>query len=708
MNRSGDQWICGRRCRRRRSRLARALTAWFWPLWVYGISVADAVYGTEQQWSRPPPVSRSTVGPLIGKTGADSCEFVTATPVPVGPTGTPLSVTINGDNANASGPDCAAQAPDPLWWEAFSLDKCGRVMISFCGTAPAQLPSYAILFDECPCGERIRADDSGRFDDTCADGNTWMVFDALPAGTYYLPIYSDEGVLINERGPYTITISASGCLGVCCNPQDGTCDEGIAEEVCSGPFDVWSPIGNCCEAECLPPGQEFAAGNVQWLSRVALDAFSAVAHDEHVANDVWGYVSPSGREYAILGLSQGTGFVDITDPFDPVVLTTVPHAFSIWADMAVFDEFAYSVNETGGGMQIIDLREIDDGVVSLLGSMASSGVGTAHNVYVNRESGYAYLCGANVGSGGLLAVDLAEPANPVLVGAWTRQRVHDTFVISYTDGPNAGREIAFNFCGQAGLRVVDVTDKDDMHQIGTGLYPNLSFAHQGWIDGSRNYLFLGDELDELQAPGVSTSTTYVFDVSTLIFPTVVTSYTNGVCAIDHNLMVRGGTIYAANYTSGLRVYDAVDPLAIQEVGFFDTHPEGNEFSFDGAWGVFADFPSGVVLVSDVQRGLFVLNFDCNGNGVVDAQDIASKLSVDCNVNGLPDECEYLKPGDLDLNRVLNADDEAVLTTCLGGPTSGNGVGSSNYVAPCCIHSDGDADGDVDLKDLQILWSTFVR
>jgi len=637
--------------------------------------------------------------------GADACDLATVTPVPVGPTGAPLSVTVYGDNTNASGPDCSLQEPDPLWWEAFSLASCGRVLISLCGTTPPQIPSYAILFDRCPCGERIRADAAGRYDDICADGNLWMEFNALPAGTYYLPVFSDEGVLANGRGPYAITISASACLGACCHVQAGTCEEGVSEEACAGPLDAWSPVERCCEAECRRSGQAFAARGVQLLSRVPLAIFPGNAQS---ANDVWGYVSPSGRAYALIGLSVGTGIVDVTDPFHPVVVTTVPHAVSIWTDMAVFDEFAYSVNESGDGMQIIDLRGIDDGIVSLVGSLRDAGVRTAHNVYVNEDSGFAYLCGSNVASGGLLAVDVSDPSNPRAVGAWTDFYVHDTQVVTYTEGLNAGREIAFNFCGQSGIRVVDVTDKNDMHTIGTGLYPGLTFAHQGWMDESRNYLFVDDELDELQVPDVTTSTTYVLDVSALVFPTFVTSFTNGVCSIDHNLMLRGGTIYAANYTSGLRVFDALDPLALSEVGFFDTHPEGNETDFKGAWGVFAGLPSGVVLVSDIERGLFVVNYDCNRNGVVDTEDIAAERSADCNDNGLPDECEYLKPADLDLNRLLNADDEAVFTRCLGGPALSEGLRSSTFVEPCCIHADRDADGDVDLHDLQLLRTAFHR
>ena len=78
---------------------------------------------------------------------------------------------------------------------------------------------------------------------------------------------------------------------------------------------------------------------------------------------------------------------------------------------------------------------------------------------------------------------------------------------------------------------------------------------------------------------------------------------------------------------------------MSEVAYFDTHPESNQLNTQGAWGVYAELPSGIVLLSDRQRGLFVFNYDCNGNGIDDTIDIAAKTSEDINDNGLPDECE---------------------------------------------------------------------
>jgi choice-of-anchor B domain-containing protein len=638
-------------------------------------------------------------------TGGDDCTTAVETPVPVGDLGQPETVVIFGDNTDASGPDCPIQAPDPLWWEAFTIDRCARVTISLCGTTPTQRPSYVILFDECPCGTRLRPIAAARGAPVCDDENVWMVFSALPAGTYYYPIYSDEDVLLNDRGPYVLNISAEACLGACCNPLTETCVENALEDTCVGPFDEWNPGRSCCEAECRMPGEEYASHNVNLLGHVPLDAFSSKPPS---ANDIWGYTSPIGREYAILGLNGATAFIDITDPFNPLVLDEIPDAPSTWSDLAVYQEYAYNVNEGGGGVQVFDLTQIDDGIVTLANTITSSGIQTAHNIFVNPDSGFAYLCGSNLGAGGLIALDLSNPAQPIPIGSWEEHYVHDTYVTSYHDGPFAGREIAFNFCGPEGMIVVDVTNKANMFTLAVADYPNMTYAHQGWPDAARNYMFVDDELDELQSPDVTTTTTYVVDISNITEPAYVTSFTADVCASDHNLYVRGQYVYEANYTSGLRVYDALDIDDIAHVGHFDTHPEGNAPGFDGAWGVFAGFPSGFVIISDIQRGLFVLNYDCNENGTADAHDVMSGESLDCQSDTIPDECQYRLPADLNLDRRRNAADQAVFTSCMTGPLAPDDNPSSTYVEPCCVHADSDRDGAVDLRDFHHFLNDFAE
>ncbi|MDM7914740.1 MAG: choice-of-anchor B family protein [Candidatus Eisenbacteria bacterium] len=369
----------------------------------------------------------------------------------------------------------------------------------------------------------------------------------------------------------------------------------------------------------------FAASNVALLGWVPLSEFPG---SQQRASDIWGYVSPSGREYAIIGLWEGVGFVEVTDPSNPVVVGVIPGRPSIWRDMKIDGEYAFAVHDypddnppdTGDGLYVIDLTRIDEGQVSLAVQDTDYDLKTSHNIAVNHASHFVYLCGSNgygpnISGGGLIAVDVSDPMHPYfsLDTVWSEHYVHDVNVVTYEDGPYAGREIAFAACGSNGLFTIDVTDKSAMVTLGSVAYPNTTYCHHSWLSPDRRLLYVNDELDELDDPDVSTTTTYVIDVSDLAHPTFLRSFTNGLSAIDHNPYGRDGYLYEANYRSGLRIYDIRNPGEEHEVGFFDTYPDNDNANFNGAWGVYPALPSGTILVSDIERGLFVLR-----NGLADA------------------------------------------------------------------------------------------
>ncbi|NRA58147.1 MAG: choice-of-anchor B family protein, partial [Phycisphaerales bacterium] len=202
------------------------------------------------------------------------------------------------------------------------------------------------------------------------------------------------------------------------------------------------------------PATVFESENVTLLSWIPLSAFPG---GHGAGNDCWGYTSPSGREYAIMGLQRGFGFVEVTDPTNPVIIDWVEGPSSSWHDVKVIGNYAYGVSEGGWGIQVMDLSEIDDGRVRLVQNKRQFGHETTHNIISNPDSGYIYLCGANIANGGLIAVSLDNPENPTIVGQWSTHYVHDAQVVTYTDGPYAGREIAFCLNGFDGLEILDVT-----------------------------------------------------------------------------------------------------------------------------------------------------------------------------------------------------------------------------------------------------------
>lgn len=343
-----------------------------------------------------------------------------------------------------------------------------------------------------------------------------------------------------------------------------------------------------------------------WLS---LDDFGP---QYNKANDCWGYVSPSGREYAMIGLSDGTAFVEITDPFNPVTISLQWGPSSTWRDIKTYQNYAYAVSEGGNGIQVFNLSQIDQGTVTFVREVTSGGTTATHNVAIDTTSGYLYRCGG--GSSGLRVYNLSNPSNPVYVGQWTERYVHDVQVVTYTSGPYAGRQIAFacagysNGSGDTGLDILDVTNKSNMFRISRVRYQGRNYSHQGWLSPDRRYFMLDDELDEMRDDS-PTTTTRIIDVRDLNNPAQVATATNGNTSIDHNLYTRGSLYYCANYRSGLRVFDASDPMHPVEVAYFDTFPNNDKAEFSGMWSNYPNFPSGTVIASDMQRGLFVFRID---------------------------------------------------------------------------------------------------
>jgi choice-of-anchor B domain-containing protein len=346
----------------------------------------------------------------------------------------------------------------------------------------------------------------------------------------------------------------------------------------------------------------FPSNGVQLLSWMPLDQIKGGKN----GNSCTGYVSPSGREYALIGAHSGTAFVEVTDPGDPLLVAHIPGPPSLWRDVRTYQSYAYMISEGGDGIQIVDLGAIDSGVVTHVGNQLSGGDTSTHTLFINAATGYLYRSG---GAGnGLRIYSLANPANPVLVGTWNDRYTHEVTVVKYTSGPYAGKEIAFS-CGgfnngfsQTGVSILDVTNKQSIQVIKHFSYPGAAYCHQAWPSADLKYLYIDDELDET---GTNFTNTKVIDITNLSNPVVKTPFVNQSTAIGHNLYVEGQRIYEANYRSGLRVFDNTNALAPVEVAWFDTWPEDDGASYSGLWNNYPYLPSGIVLGSDINRGLFV-------------------------------------------------------------------------------------------------------
>jgi choice-of-anchor B domain-containing protein len=236
-------------------------------------------------------------------------------------------------------------------------------------------------------------------------------------------------------------------------------------------------------------------------------------------------------------------------------------------------------------------------------------LGSAHNVAINEETGFAYIVGSSTCNAGLHIADLRNASRPRFAGCFGSDGyTHDAQCVVYR-GPDsawAGSEVCFA-ANEDTITFVDVTTKSRPRQISRTGYPGAAYTHQGWLTEDHRHFLVNDELDEMRAG--HGSRTYIWDVTDLDAPRLLGTHTLPSTAIDHNLFIRGNRAYLANYTSGLRVLDLSEVAAgrLREVGYFDIVPAHDATEFDGAWSNYPFFASGTVLVSGIRQGLFLLH-----------------------------------------------------------------------------------------------------
>ncbi len=348
-------------------------------------------------------------------------------------------------------------------------------------------------------------------------------------------------------------------------------------------------------------------------------------------NDLWGWTdSTTGREFALVGRTDGTSFVEVTDPANPKYLGDLPMhrgaRANIWRDIKVYKNHAFIVADGSGphGMQVFDLtqlRNVTHRRRPFRRRRTTPGSTARTTSSSTRSTGFAYTVGNSMGGetcgGALHMIDIRDPVNPKFAGCYADPalglqrtgQTHDAQCVTYhgPDGRYHGREICFN-SSETALGIADVTDKSKPKTLSIAAYPNVAYAHQGWLTEDQRYFFLDDEGDEIAGTAPKTRTV-VFDLADLEDPVVAKEFYGTTAASDHNLYVKGRYMYQSNYVAGLRVVDVNDPVNPVEVGYFDTVPFGDNLpGFAGSWSNYPYFTSGVVAATSMREGLFLIRY----------------------------------------------------------------------------------------------------
>lgn len=306
-------------------------------------------------------------------------------------------------------------------------------------------------------------------------------------------------------------------------------------------------------------------------------------------NDVCSWVDSTGKEYAIVGLQNAVSIVDLSDPANPKELQRISGPQTYWRDIDTWKNYAYVTNEVSGGLMVIELYNLDTVNYNNVSYFTSNSLSTAHTIFID-EKGYAYLFGSNISAGGVDILDLNNPATINKVGDLHNFYIHDGYVrhdTLWAAAMNLGE-----------FAVIDVTNHSAPVLIASAPTPYSNTHNTGLSDDGR-YLFVTDEVNNSYVTSFDVS-----DLSNIKELDKIRSST-GSQASAHNVYVNGNYLVTSWYTDGVRILDATYPDNLIEIGSYDTSPLGTN-TFNGDWSTDHDLPSGLILASDVQEGLFIL------------------------------------------------------------------------------------------------------
>lgn len=309
---------------------------------------------------------------------------------------------------------------------------------------------------------------------------------------------------------------------------------------------------------------------------------------ENNLSDVWGYTN-NNNEYALVCVQNGISIVDVSDPTNLKEIHFVEGADASARDIKTYKGIAYSTNGKEEGLLIIDLNQLPE--IAIFKKFTGKGEATftaSHNLFID-EFGFLYVVGHNINPGGILIFDLnTDSWSPELVGIYDNNYVHDVY---------AKENILFSSEGDR-MAIIDATDKSNLKILGT--QKTYGYTHNSWLSENEQTLFTTDE----------TSGTWVVawnvNAPTDIKELGKAQSTIGGAVIPHNTVWMNDYLVTSFYTDGLVIFDAANPKAIIKVAHVDTAPLFSGDGFNGCWGVYPFLPSGNILVTDIEEGLYVL------------------------------------------------------------------------------------------------------
>lgn len=331
-------------------------------------------------------------------------------------------------------------------------------------------------------------------------------------------------------------------------------------------------------------------------------------------NDCWGYTTEDGHEIAIIGLIEQIRFIDITNPASPqsILHYTVKNAGtnvtnkSLWRDFKSYGNYVYAVADEGAqGLLVFDMSNAPDTIT--VASQTNAFFNQAHNLFIDEPNGRLYLAGTDNQANGIKIYDLnTDPLYPPQLGSFSLSGLGGGYVHDIHVRDNIG------YASHGSLHKLNIYDFSNLPTItviGTiANYPEEGYNHSSWLDESGTYLVMCDE-----TIGSDVKLIDVTDPDDISGDDINTFYSELLGAgvpgqsVAHNAFILGDLAYVAYYEDGVQVFNISDPDNITSYAYYDTYPGNVQYNgFDGCWGVYPFFPSGTLIGSDQNYGLYVM------------------------------------------------------------------------------------------------------
>lgn len=317
--------------------------------------------------------------------------------------------------------------------------------------------------------------------------------------------------------------------------------------------------------------------------------------------NIWGYVDSLGNEYALVGASNGLSIVNVTSPSAPFEVKQIPVALpgnnnNLWREVETYGKYAYVTTEAGGGLQIVNLSNLPGTNLPFTYWKPAIGMDTLKSIHsLHIDNGKVYLYGSNIGNQGAIIADVTtNPMNPIYLGSYDTRYIHDGYV--------RGDTLYACHIFDGDCEIINLSNLAAGVSLADFQTPGV-FTHNSWLSKDSKTVFTTDEVDY--------SYLTAYDISNLnnIVERDRIQSNPGSGSTVHNVQIlqKNGVDYAVTswYKDGFTIVDASRPDNLVQVGNYDTDTTSSGTGEEHDWGVYPYLPSGTIVASDIQNGLFV-------------------------------------------------------------------------------------------------------